>query len=256
MNKKSFILALTFLLIITKISFSQEDTINTAYVSAGEIMHSLKKAGTVTWSKVITYPTTANYTHKYTKSLNLGVRVADGLVAIYDKDITNYSKINDQIFSLADGLGFASYITSQKESISKSIAKSDFDAIASDVNYSTSVLIDQIKTDGYDDYMALIYVGGYVEGIRIVSEYLKTNYNATTAANLMGNIEVVDQFIQLLNKSKKIHKDLGTNAMVISVAKTLDDIKAAIKADNKMSLETVKKINLLCTTSVALIIKG
>jgi len=213
--------------------------------SPGEVLNSLSKMGQVKWSNLVTYNDFYNYKGRFKQSLNLGVRVADAFVALQDKDKSNFGEMNKVIFGLSKELGISSLIENQKNKIQELSSNDDWVLLVIELNNMNSELQGELRAQKDEDIVVLSNVGAFFEGMRIVSSYFVKNYDAEKIG-LLNQIKLIEYYIQEIDKNAKLKKDKS----VIPVYKGLIELKANLSKDSKVSIKTVKQIQVLSTSIV------
>ncbi len=219
--------------------------------SSNEILLALKKAGKIKWGSLVTYNKTSNYKGRKKQALNLGVRVADAFVAIFDHDDSNFGYMNNTIFSISESLGISGTIKPYHEKIKKLKAKNDWLDITLELDEMNITLQREMEVKGNSDIVLLSSIGGFFEGINIVSRYFSTNYNAKKVG-ILKQVHLVDHFVKQLDKKAKLKKD----PTVKKVYNGLIALQKIYKGDKKLSQKSVKKINAKTKEIINLITKS
>lgn len=221
--------------------------------SPGEILDALDKLSStkVNWGSLVTYPAASNYSEKFTKALNLGVRISDAFVALYSKNSSKLGQMTEAINNLAADLGFMKTVKTESDSLKIYSANENYAAFTKTLNRMNAKLQDKIEELGDKDVVLATSIGGFFEGMQVVSGHLKSNYVSENTSLLLQS--------KLAEKYLKDMDDYGTSfkktTLGTLVYKNLNDLNALVKDKKALTAEEVGKVNALCTTVHGQIIK-
>jgi hypothetical protein len=211
--------------------------------SPGEVLDALNRLESIEWSTIMDYNEQTNYSDKASRALNLGIRIADSFVAINDKDKDNFGKMSAAIFELGDALNVGSILTDKRDDLEELAGKGEWNKMGVSINGIHNDIQMAIEDAGEDDLVSLASVGGWIEGLRIVSSHLVTNYSADNAGllNQADLIKYYQRKIALVKNDSKVVKEVkvGLDKIVTILEKTNSD-KALSQADVK-TLQTISQ---------------
>lgn len=185
-----------------------------------EIIMALDMLSEINWKAIVTYDYSANYAENYKIALNLGVRVAQGFIAIQAEDRKNTGEMFSVSRDLAENFGAKSEMFVDKDEISRLLNEGkwlELRGILDDIHL-------KVKDEMYKydpDFVVLASVGGWLEGLHIVSKALKSNYSED-ASTILYQPELIDYFTQEVSNLKPSNAD---NPEVKEIIRILPDIK-------------------------------
>lgn len=185
-----------------------------------EIIMALDQLSEINWKAIVEYDYSANYAENYKIALNLGVRVAQGFIAIQAEDRKNTGEMFSVSRDLAENFGAKSEMFVDKDEIARLLNEGkwlELRGILDDIHL-------KVKDEMYKydpDFVVLASVGGWLEGLHIVSKALKTNYSED-ASTILYQPELIDYFTQEVNNLKISNSD---NPEVKEIVRILPDIK-------------------------------
>jgi soluble cytochrome b562 len=211
--------------------------------SPGEVLDALNRLEDIEWSTIMDYNEQTNYSDKASRALNLGIRIADSFVAINDKDKDNFGKMSAAIFELGDALNVGSILTDKRDDLEELSGKGEWNKMGVSINGIHNDIQMAIEDAGEDDLVSLASIGGWIEGLRIVSSHIATNYSADNAG-LLNQVDLIKYYqrkIALVKNDSKVVKEVkeGLDKIVTILEKTNSD-KALSQGDVK-TLQTISQ---------------
>ena len=228
------------------LDLSTDPTGGKAFIpSPGEIFTALNNLDQVEWSELAIYSTKSDYSTRYSKALNLGIRIADGFVAVNEENKTKCYSMNEVIDKLATDLGFGQYTRVFKDSLTIPIATGQWQKARVILDNLHFAVQDKVGLNGEKDIIALGAIGGWLEGLYVVSGHLKNNYN-------QDNSDLLNQG-RLLKDYRDDLEELNINdPLVDEVEKGLGEIQNVIGLQDAEEI-TVNQVNQLYEISKNLI---
>jgi len=218
-----------------------------------EVIVALDKLTDVKWKTVVDFNTGAAYTENYKLALNLGVRVADGFVAIQAKDKKNVGEMFAVSKTIAENFGAKSQVFASKDEVVKLIDKNDWKALRFKLDDMHLKVQAEMKKY-HPDFVVLASIGGWLEGLNAVSTTLNTKYKAE-ASNLLYQPKLVEHFIAELDKLQDQNKNYP---LVKEIREALPKIAKLcdVGADKPVSKENVAELAKISNKLVKSIVKG
>jgi hypothetical protein len=189
-------------------------------------------------------------------ALLFGIKLADAALAAYSKDQEAVNGMSPAIFKMAKALGATQPEIDQGLTVSGDILAGRYlQAIAKLTVVDISV-VDQLKESKNDEDKALaqlIAIGGYLEGLRIVSAAILDKYDASeTTVFRQGKLcQSISQTISSLPA------DVQSDPGVAAIIKVMPDLTKLVDKtrDGTFTQDEVGQINTLVDQTIQVIIK-
>jgi hypothetical protein len=203
-------------------------------------LDSLTKAK-VSWQGLSSFNTKTNYTNKYTIALNLGTRICDAFLSVQAKDKKNFNPMAMAVTGLSGKLG---------ADIEQTMNEKMFDLVKKDKWPEVRQMLDEQQNSVKDklnkldkDAAVLVTVGGWLQGLNIVSKALSNSYNAD-GTGIIRNVKLVEYLIGEMNG---LGAQAKSNDIVKKISAQLPELKNLVNVEkNKpISPESIKKISAL-----------
>ncbi len=206
-----------------------------------EIFSALESVKSPQWSKFVRINKKTSYTEVHKQCLNLGVTVADLTIAIKSENPKLISQASEKILAYASYLGFSSDIRPAINEIKTLSEKGNWDGLMDKINSLQTTVTEVLSELESGDQIILISLGGWLEGLRVVTASLKKDYQAE-ATDILRITSQIDYFIQQVNA---LNPDFATQPDVISLKKKLPEIAqlCQIGKDEHLSKDTIKDLN-------------
>jgi hypothetical protein len=150
------------------------------------IFAALQSSGTINWKTIITYNDETNYTSFEKIALNLGIRVADGFVAIMAENRNDMTRMGKAIKVLAKKIGIGDQILQKTGEIDSNIIN---------------------ELEQRQDYEVSYFcnLGAWFEALFIASKSLNEKYDPQMAENLRqkGLVDVFLEGFDMLSEKTK-----------------------------------------------------
>lgn len=145
--------------------------------SPAEVFLALEKAGPVDWTAMASFNPRYTYDSNTQRALNLGVRAADGFLAIQAQDSTKLGDMITVIITLAEELLVEDAII-QRGQIFESLSKEGrWGELHGELNGLRDDLMNEMERMGDKDVALLVAAGGWLEGLRASAKTLETHYS-------------------------------------------------------------------------------
>ena len=222
--------------------------------SPGEILSALDKLDRVEWSQLASYNSSGSYANKYARSLNLGVRIADSFVAINAEDAENFGTMSGLVFDLGRELGISRVLTEKREDLEELASRGSWPEMRAELDNIQGEIKAEVEALGEDDLMVLAGIGGWLEGLRVVSAHLKDNYSEDKS-ELLNQGHLIQYYT---DEIAKLGSDANSNPVVKAVSEGLSQIQVVIPANeaNKVALEHVRTLHQVSERLIQTIEKG
>ena len=208
---------------------------NIMTVSPGEVlqaMDNLEKNGSIAWEKLIAGSTKKSYESAHANSLNLGIRITDILVSVNQEDKIAIFEFWSSISGLSENLGHEERLQNIKEQLDQDVALGKWNKVRATLDkmyLDIENYIDLAQATKADrEQGVLVAAGSWLEGISIISQYLKRNYDAEHSDLLNQRL----QLRQYLDELKKLDIDAplvtGTVNAMENIIQILGDDETAL----------------------------
>jgi hypothetical protein len=216
-----------------------------------EIIMALDMLSETNWKAVVEYDYSANYSDYHKIALNLGVRVAQGFIAIQAQDRRNTGEMFSVSRDLAENFGAKSEMFVDRDEIARLLNAGEWlelRAILDDIHLK--VKDEMIKYD--PDYVTLAGVGGWIEGLHIVSKALKANYTEE-ASTILYQPELINHFIEKVGQLKQSNAD---NEEVKAIKEKLPVIRdlCAVGQGNPISIDSIDSLYSISSSLNSIIV--
>lgn len=219
--------------------------------SPGEILSSLDKLDRVAWGQLASYDTKADYDDKYLRALNLGVRVADAFMAVNSRDASKFGEMSTVVFDLAREIGLGDVLEGKRGDLDNLAAEGRWDELKAALDNVQNDVRQEVKAMGEDELIVLASIGGWMEGLRVVSAHLKDHY-AVDKAELLGQARLIDYF---LSEIQEMPEDAQSHPTIEAAHKSLDRLAPVLNTE-RVSVEGTSEIHDITAQLVEIIESG
>lgn len=190
--------------------------------SPGELFITLERiGGEVDWTETGSFNPRYDYGDNPTRALNLGVRAADGFLAIQARNKAKLGEMFVTIITLAEELMVQDTVLEQGKEVEKLARREEWEQVHLELGNLRSSIIAEMDRMGDADTALLVTAGGWLEGLRAASAALDQNYDPR-ASSVLYQPQLVDYFAQ---KLPDMDKNARTNPAVIELIKHLAEIR-------------------------------
>ena len=224
---------------------------NVVVPQPSEIIMALDRLSDVDWKKIVKYNYTANYVENYKIALNLGARVAQGFIAIQAEDRRNTGEMFSVSRDLAENFGANSEMFIDKDQISTLLNEGKWMDLRTILDGIHLEIKDEMKK--YDpDYVALASIGGWIEGLNVVTKALISNYSED-ASTILYQPELIEHLASQIMNIKDINKN---NPEVKLINEEMPKIQKLCDQGfgNPISLENIKQLSTISNNLIQVII--
>ncbi|MDA3838838.1 MAG: hypothetical protein PF574_07645 [Candidatus Delongbacteria bacterium] len=213
---------------------------NVVVPQPSEIIMALDRLSEVKWKEIVKYNYTANYAENYKIALNLGVRVAQGFIAIQAEDRKSTGEMFSISKTLAENFGANSEMFIDKDQISKLLNDGKWMELRGILDgIHLEIKIEMKKYD--PDYVALASIGGWIEGLDVVTRALLSNYSED-ASTILYQPELIEH---LASEILNIKETNNNNPEVNLINEEMPKIQKLCDMGfgNPIPLENIKQLS-------------
>ena len=224
---------------------------NVVVPQPSEIIMALDRLSDVNWKEIVKYDYTANYAENYKIALNLGARVAQGFIAIQAKDRKNTGEMFSVSRDLAENFGANSEMFIDKDQISTLLNEGKWMDLRTILDGIHLEIKGEMKK--YDpDYVALASIGGWIEGLDVVTKALISNYSED-ASTILYQPELIEHLAAEILNIKEINRN---NPEVKLINREMPKIKKLCDEGfgNPIPLKNIKQLSVISSNLIKVII--
>jgi hypothetical protein len=254
---KVAILLFTFSVLFSQGGLTEEEKAlfktNVIVPVPSEIIMALDMLSDVNWKAVVTYDRSTNYADHYKIALNLGVRVAQGFIAIQAEDRKYTAEMFKASRDLAENFGAKSEMFVNEDEIVKLLNNGNWTELRSILDdIHLKVKAEMYKYD--PDFVELASIGGWLEGLHIVSKALKISYSED-ASVILYQPELIEYFSNAVANIKPAN---GNNTEVKEIIAGMAEIRMLcnVGAGNPIPLENVEKLYAISSSINKTVVGG
>ncbi|MCK4980221.1 MAG: hypothetical protein KAS62_07485, partial [Candidatus Delongbacteria bacterium] len=192
-----------------------------------------------------------NYAENYKIALNLGVRVAQGFIAIQAEDRKNTGEMFSVSRDLAENFGANSEMFIDKDQISNLLNEGKWMELRGILDgIHLEIKVEMKKYD--PDYVALASIGGWIEGLDVVTKALLSNYSED-ASTILYQPELIEHLASNILNIKEINKN---NPEVKLINQEMPKIQKLcdVGFGNPIPLENIKQLSEISGNLIKVII--
>ncbi|MBN1970720.1 MAG: hypothetical protein JXR48_04965 [Candidatus Delongbacteria bacterium] len=217
-----------------------------------EIILALDNLTDVDWKNTVEYNYSADYEENYRIVLNLGIKVANGFVAIQAQDKKNIGEMFAVSKNLAENFGAKSNLFSRKEEIVNLVNENNWNELRKTLDdMQQKIKIEMAKY--HPDFVTLASVGGWLQGLNVVTTALEKNYDEK-ASTILYQPVLINYFIRKLEGLDKKYADLD---IIKTIATELKKVKELTDAGygKPIALDKIKELKVISKNLVQAIEK-
>ncbi len=222
--------------------------------SPSEIFVALNKVGKADWSDAASYSKQYDYKTGYMRAFNLGVRSADGFLAIQARDKTKLGEMIVVIITLAEELMVEQAILNKGKKFEQLSQQDKWNELHSELDSLREDVMQEIDRLGDQDIALLVSAGGWLEGLRATTKILSNRYESN-ASSILYQPRLVDYFSDRLAKiDPEAKKAPAVQALIdkLPVIKTLVDVGY----QKPVPQENIVKLHAISSELIQLIERG
>ncbi len=222
--------------------------------SPSEVFVALDKMGKADWVDAASYSSKYDYESDYLRALNLGVRSADGFLAIQAKDKAKLGEMIVVIVTLAEELLVRETILDKGKTFEDLSKQDKWHELHRELDSLREDVLEEIKRLGDQDIAVLVSAGGWLEGLRATTKILTDRYEPT-ASSVLYQPRLVDYFDA---KLKDLRPDQSDHPAVQELKAKLPEIKKLVDVGfkNPVPKDNIEKLHAISSELVSLIERG
>jgi len=219
-----------------------------------EIFVALNKIGKTDWTNAASYSKKYDYKGNYLRALNLGVRAADGFLAIQARDKSRLGEMIVVIITLAEELMVEKTILDKSKKFEELSKRDQWDALHKELDILREDVVREINRLGDQDVALMVCAGGWLEGLRAATKVLNGQYEPV-ASSVLYQPKLCDYFSDRL---KAIGPEAQKTPAVQKLMARLPEIKALVDVgyQQPISKENIAKLYTISTELIQLIERG
>lgn len=192
--------------------------------SPAEVFLALEKAGPVDWTAMASFNPRYDYADNAQRALNLGIRAADGFLAIQARDHDKLGKMISAIMTLAEELLVAETILNKGKAFEDLARNGQWEELHGQLDALRDDVLHEMERMGDKDIALLVSTGGWLEGLRATAKTLQEHYSER-ASTLLYQPKLLQYFRTRLNA---LPQQTRTAPAVAAILAQLDAIEACL----------------------------
>lgn len=198
---------------------------NMALPSPAEMFLAIDRLGDAEWDQVGESSPRYDYADNYTRALNLGLRAADGLVAILAENKAKLGEVIVVVITLAEELMVQDTILDRSSSFEDLANEERWAELRDELDalrYLIEMEMDQL---GDQDIATLVRVGGWLKGLTATAELLKGQGYPANLTSILYQPVLVDYFLAQL---AVMEPEAKKNPLVQALVEALPQIRKLV----------------------------
>ena len=222
--------------------------------SPSELFVAVDSMGDYDWSSVVRVNTNTDYQGDILRALNLGVRSADGFLAVQAEDGKQTGEVVRTIEKLARALAVDDPILAKGNEIQKLVMEKKWAKVRSQLDVLKTEVENYIAGLGDEQNAVMASAGGWLEGLRAVSKLLNDQYSEK-ASSILHQPSLVQHFQE---KFKGLSPEAKKLPVIQLIDSKLPEIAALIQGEpgKPIAKDAVSKLNAISTEIIEAIERG
>jgi hypothetical protein len=208
-----------------------------------EIFGVLDKIGAPPWHDVLrTTKNVATPGDREQIALLLGTVIAEGFIAVEDKNTEEVKSIGKVVIQLADALNVGKSVKKRASAIIEDADKKEWKDVRQELDKAQRDVQTAMREMNDENYAQLVSLGGWLRGLEALATVVKRDYKKDSV-DLLHQPGLVDHFMRRLDAMPKKIKD---KPLVKKMQKGLTDIKPLMGTEGAaISEKTVEEIRVI-----------
>jgi hypothetical protein len=222
--------------------------------SPSELFVAINKMGEFDWDSVVTSNTNSNYDNMYMRALNLGVRSADGFLAIQAQDNKKLGEIIGTVLALARAMAVDEMILAKGSELHSLATNKKWKEVRNELDTLKAQTEDYIRQLGDEHNAVLVAAGGWLEGLRAVTKMLSDEYDLK-ASSILHQPALINYFQEKFREMPAQYKNVP---MVSKIENALPEIAELLKGKPGEAIpqENIQRLYTISTELVLGIERG
>lgn len=222
--------------------------------SPAEVFVALGKVGDADWNAAASYSRKYDYATNPARALNLGVRAADGFLAIQAKDKTRLGEMITVIMTLAEELLVQKTLLDKSKTFEDLAKQEKWGEVRQELDKLRGDVEAEMRRLGDDDTALLVSAGGWLEGLKATTKVLMSKYDEASSS-VLYQPRLVDYFAE---KLAGLTPEARKNPAVGALLAKLPEIKTLIDVGYQRPVprESLAKLNAISSEIIKTIEKG
>ena len=208
-----------------------------------EVFNALNKLGGVNWKEYVRTEKGSNFNERPRIALLLGSVIADGFIAVQAEDTPAVKEIGQRVQSLAKSINVERSITQHAKAITEYADKKKWSNVRAELDRTQNEV--QRAMDELNDQKLsqLVSLGGWLRGTEVLTAVVTKNFK-TEGAELLHQPDLLLHFETQLQGMPEFKND---TPLIGQIQSALLEVKPLIATSQKISADSVKKINEITT---------
>jgi hypothetical protein len=208
-----------------------------------EVFGALNKLGGVNWKEYVRTDRGSNFTERPRIALLLGSVIADGFIAVQAEDTPAVKEIGQRVQNLAERINVKSSITQHAKAIIEGADKKRWPSVRQELD-RTQNEVQRAMDELHDQKLSqLVSLGGWLRGTEILTAVVTKNYKVE-GAELLHQPDLLVHFETQLQAMPEFKSQ---TPLIDQISGALSEVKPLITTSEKISPESVRKINDITT---------
>lgn len=222
--------------------------------SPAEVFVALGRMGEADWNAAASYNKKYDYANNLSRALNLGVRAADGFLAIQAKDKTRLGEMITVIMTLAEELLVQKTLLEKSKTFEDLAKQERWDEVRKELDRLRGDVEAEMRRLGDEDTALLVSAGGWLQGLKATTKVLSARYDES-ASSVLYQPRLVDYFA---GKLGKLNPETQNHPAIRILMARLPEIKSLIDVgfQRPVPKESMARLNAISAEILQTIEKG
>lgn len=228
---------------------------NVALPSPAEMFLAIDRLADAEWGEVAGSSPRYDYGNNHARALNLGVRAADGLLAILAEDKTRLGDVISVVITLAEELMVQDAVLDRSSTFEELANQGRWAELRDELDALRYMIEMEMDQMGDQDVVVLVRAGGWLKGLAATAELLAGQGYSAQVTSILYQPALVDYFAAEL---QTLEPEARKNPMVKALDEALPQIRKLVNVGyaQPVPAENIEKLHRLGTALVAKIEEG
>lgn len=181
------------------------------------------------------------FTNESDTALALGVKIADGVMAIKARNVQGLNDCSKQIEDLAKKLGVKDEEMSRAKTVRAHANKGEWLQVFMELGFLQTDIMKSLRAQGNTKRRSLIITAGWMQGLQYTAYVVKNHYSAAASNYLREPVLVKAMQADLNNLPEDIKSSPKVAALIAALPSILEAVN--IPLDGSISKDGVDKLN-------------